>query len=340
MEILEHSTRLSRRHFMGVSLAALAVFTPFPFTFTGAKHSMNTSHFDAIIVGGSYAGLSAAMALGRSLRNVLIIDSGLPCNRQTPHSHNFITHDGEPPAAIAAKAKEQVLRYNTVTFLHGKAIKAAQQQHGFDIQTEAGEQFQAKKLLFATGVIDVMPAIRGFAECWGISILHCPYCHGYEVHGKKTGILANGDTGLEMSKLISNWTDDLTLFTNGPSTLNDEQVQKLQQHGIGVVEVEIESVERRDGTITALRGKDGSTHAVEAVYARPALRQHCDIPQELGCALTEMGFLQVDEFQKTTVPGVYAAGDNTTMFRSVAAAIAAGGKAAAVLNKELIDESF
>lgn len=301
---------------------------------------MNTTHFDVIIVGGSYAGLSAAMALGRSLRNVLIIDSGLPCNRQTPYSHNLITHDGEPPAAIAAKAKEQVLRYNTVTFLPGKATKTVQQQNGFEIQTEAGERFHAKKLLFTTGVIDAMPDIPGFAECWGISILHCPYCHGYEVRDRKTGIIANGEAGLEMAKLISNWTDDLTLFTNGPSTLTDEQVQKLQQHGIGVVEAEIERVEHNNGTITALRGKDGSTHSLEAVYARPALRQHCDLPQELGCALTEMGFLQVDEFQKTAVPGVYAAGDNTTMFRSVAAAIAAGGKAGAVLNKELIDESF
>lgn len=301
---------------------------------------MNTPHFDAIIVGGSYAGLSAAMALGRSLRSVLVIDSGTPCNRQTPYSHNMITHDGEPPAVIAAKAKQQVLRYPTITFLDGKAIAATKQRHGFTIRTEANEHYTATKLLFATGMTDVLPPIPGFAECWGISILHCPYCHGYEVRGKKTGVMANGDMGFEVAKLISNWTTELTLFTNSPSTLTTDQTQKLQQHGIAVVETNIEAATHNEGKLTALIGADGSSYPLVALYARPASRQHCQLPQELGCVLTEAGFIQVDEFQKTTVPGVYAAGDNTTMFRSVSMAIATGNKAGALINKELIDEAF
>src|SRR5690606_19368783 len=146
-----------------------------------------------IIIGGSYAGLSAAMALGRSLRKVLIIDAGKPCNRQTPHSHNFITQDGKTPAEISSIARAQVAQYETVTFLSGFAVEGKKTNSGFEIKTEKGEIFESKKLILATGVKDIMSEIPGFAECWGISVIHCPYCHGYEVRNEKTGILANGD---------------------------------------------------------------------------------------------------------------------------------------------------
>src|SRR5690606_26609566 len=141
----------------------------------------NNKHFDVIIIGGSYAGLSAAMALGRALRNVLIIDGGSPCNRQTPHSHNFITQDGEKPHIIAEKARTQVLQYPTIKFITGIAHSGFKTEFGFTITTKANETFEAKKLIFATGLKDNMPDIKGFSECWGISVIHCPYCHGYEV---------------------------------------------------------------------------------------------------------------------------------------------------------------
>ena len=182
-------------------------------------------HFEVIIVGGSYSGLSAAMSLGRSLRQVLVIDSGLPCNRQTPHSHNFITHDGEKPAVISAKAKLQVDLYKTVQFYNGVAISAIKTENGFEIKTESGLSFTSRKVLFATGVKDLLPEIKGFAECWGISVLHCPYCHGYEVKEERTAIIANGEMGFDFAKLISNWTKDLRLCTNGKSTLTLEQTK-------------------------------------------------------------------------------------------------------------------
>lgn len=169
---------------------------------------MEQKHFEVIIIGGSYSGLSAAMSLGRSLRQVLVIDSGLPCNRQTPHSHNFITQDGEKPAVISAKAKLQVDIYKTVQFYNGLAVKALKTESGFEIETESGVVFTSRKVLFATGVKDLLPEIEGFAACWGISVLHCPYCHGYEVKNEKTAIIANGEMGFEYAKLISNWTKD------------------------------------------------------------------------------------------------------------------------------------
>ena len=296
--------------------------------------------FDIIVAGGSYAGLSAAMSLGRALRKVLVIDSGKPCNRQTPHSHNFLTRDGQTPKEIATLAKEQVAKYSTVTFYEGLAVSGAGENGGFEITTQSGDVFTAKKLVFATGVRDIMPDIKGFAESWGISVIHCPYCHGYEVHHEKTGVLANGDLGFEYVKLISNWTQDLTLFTNGKSTLTAGQTAQISSHNIQVVEKEIDSFEQQDGRIRQLIFKDQSTFPLKAIYHKPAFEQHCDIPAALGCELTEQGLLKVDAFQKTTVPGIYACGDNTIAMRSVANAVAAGSFAGAALNRELVDDTF
>lgn len=301
---------------------------------------MKEKKFDVIIVGGSYAGLSAAMALGRSLRKVLIIDSGNPCNKQTPYSHNFITLDGSKPAQIAAKAKEQVLGYNTVTFYNGFAVNGFKDKDGFTIQMDSGEVFSARKLVLATGVKDIMPDIPGFRECWGISAIHCPYCHGYEVRDEPTGILGNGEYGFEFSKLINQWTKKLTLFTNGQSTLTSEQTQKLKEHQIEVNEAEIERMDHVSGILHNLVARDGTVFPVKAIYSRPAFSQHSDIPKQLGCAFTEHGHISADMFQKTSVPGVFACGDNVTMMRSVASAVYTGSMAGAMANKELIEDDF
>jgi thioredoxin reductase len=296
--------------------------------------------FDVIIVGGSYAGLSAAMALGRALRNVLVIDSGQPCNRQTPHSHNFITHDGEAPSEISKKAKGQVMNYPTVTFTNGTAVSAKRVEGKFQINIDNGESLYAKKLLFTTGVKDIMPEIEGFADCWGVSVLHCPYCHGYEVRNQPTGIFANGDMAFELARLINHWTKDLVIFTNGPSTLTPEQVQKIESHNIKIIETEIERIEHDNGQIKFLHLKDGRRFALRAIYARPIFTQHCTIPHDLGCELTEQNLLKVDAFQRTSIAGIFAAGDNSTFMRSVSLAVAGGGFAGASVNKDLIEEEF
>lgn len=300
----------------------------------------NENNFDVIIIGGSYAGLSAAMALGRSLRNVLIIDSGKPCNRQTPHSHNFITQDGETPAAIAEKAKKQVLNYETVKFHTDIATTGVKTENGFEITTEKGDTFNGKRVLFATGIKDIMPEIDGFAECWGISVIHCPYCHGYEVRNEKTGLFANGDIGFEMAKLLSNWTKDLTLYTHGKSTLTAEQTYKLNQHNIQIVESEISHLDHKNGQLQNIVFKDNSKVTLKALYAKIPFIQHSDIPVSLGCELTEHGHLKVDNMQKTNIAGVFASGDNTFPMRSVAQAVYAGSFAGAVINKDLIESEF
>ena len=298
------------------------------------------TQYEVIIIGGSYSGLSAAMALGRASRNVLIIDSGKPCNKQTPHSHNFITHDGETPAAISAKAKEQVLRYPTVTFVNGKAIKAIKTQNGFGLATQDGKNFTAKKLLIATGVKDVMPAIEGFAQCWGISVIHCPYCHGYEVKDQKTALMANGSMAEHFLPVLLQWTKELTLLTNGKAELSDAFLAKLTQHNVALIETEIKSIQHTNGYMESVTLVDGTHHNFKAMYAKIPSVQHTFIPEDLGCAINEQGYIVVDDFKKTTVEGVFASGDCTTMMRAVAMAIESGMKAATMINNEMCITAF
>jgi len=294
--------------------------------------------FDVIIVGGSYAGLSAAMSLGRALRNVLIIDSGLPCNRQTPHSHNFITQDGEKPSLIAEKAKKQVLKYDTVKFLTDLAVNATKTDKGFEITTQSEKIFSARKLVFATGLKDKMLNIKGFSECWGITVLHCPYCHGYEVKNQKTGIFANGYGAFHLSRLINTWTKDLTIFTNGKSELTQEH--EIKRHNISIVEKDIASLKHKDGVVEEIIFSDNSTCQLEVIYSRPPFEQHCKIPELLGCELTEQGLIKVDAFQKTTVDNVFACGDSSNPLRSVPFAVSTGSNTGVFLNNAITEEDF
>lgn len=301
---------------------------------------LKSSYFDIIIVGGSYAGLSAAMALGRALRSVLVIDAGAPCNRQTPYSHNFLTNDGKPPGEIARLAKDQVQQYNNVHFVQGFATTATKTPAGFELQLQTGESFRSRKLIIASGIKDLMPAIPGFAESWGISVLHCPYCHGYEVRHQTTGILANGNAGFETAALISNWTRDLTLYTNGKSFLSEQQKTKLIKHQIPVVEDEIDHLVTFNGHVQSIVFRNGTNAPINAIYARLPFAQHSSIPLDLGCELTEEGYIKTDPAHRTTFPGVYACGDNTSQMRTVANAVAMGTTTGLMINRELIEEDF
>lgn len=302
------------------------------------SNKMEDNNYEVIIIGGSYAGLSAGMTLGRSLRNVLIIDSGQPCNRQTPHSHNFITQDGKTPKEISRLAKEQVEKYDTVKFYSGHAVKGMRNKSGYKVEVQSGESFNAKKLIFATGIKDIMPDIVGFSECWGISVIHCPYCHGYEVKNEVTGILANGDAAMHYSYLVNNLTKRLSIFTNGPATFTDEQMEVLKKREIEIIELEIDRIEHKKGQITSLIFKNGSMIPLKAIYAKLPFIQHSNIPENMGCELTDQGFIRVNDLHHTNLTGVFACGDSSSLMRSVANAVSTGSIVGAIVNKELCEE--
>lgn len=296
--------------------------------------------FDVIIVGGSYAGLSAAMALGRALRKVMVIDGGKPANRFTPHSHNFITHDGRKPDEIAEMARKQVDEYVSVKRINGFVNSVEKVSNEFVVHLSSGQTFTSKKIIFATGIIDQMPDISGFADCWGKSVLHCPYCHGYEVRNIETGILGNGDYAFEFGSLISNWTHKLTIFTNGSATITAEQKAKLKSHNIPIVEDTIKALRHEQGYLKRIEFENGHSVPLTALYTRPQFKQHSEVPMQLGCQLTIDGYIQIDAAHRTTVTGVYACGDNVTRLRTVANAVSMGTTTGMMVNKDLILETF
>lgn len=300
----------------------------------------NSQHFEVIIIGGSYAGLSAAMSLGRFMHQVMVIDSGDPCNWRTPRSQNFLTQDGQAPENILAKAKAQVGKYATVTCRQGRAISAEKTQKGFEVSTEDGQKFTAKKLLFATGVRDILPDIPGFLDCWGISVVHCPYCHGYEHSQLTTAILAQGGVAFEMVKILNQLSKNVTLLSSGPAQLEDGQLKLFKRHHINIIEKNIAAISHHQGRANAIIFDDGSAIPISIIYAAPAFGQHCQLPTGLGCRRLPNGLLKIDNRQQTSIKGVFACGDCTSAMRTIAHAVAAGNISGAMINEEICAENL
>jgi thioredoxin reductase len=267
---------------------------------------------DVIVVGGSFAGLSAAMQLARARRRVLVVDSGQPRNRFAQSSHGFFGQDGQPPFAILAHARQQILSYPTVRFVEALATHASKDEHGFAVTLAGGENHSAARLILATGIADDLSAVPGLQERWGRSVLHCYYCHGYEVAGRRLGILATSERSLQAALLLPDWSEHATLFTNGALALSDEQRAALRARGVSI---ETESVVELFGEAPALTGvrlRDGRNVAIDALFTAPRTRMASPLAEQLGCEFDEGPsglYIRTDASKQTTVPGVYAAGD-------------------------------
>lgn len=333
--------KTTRREFVklcSLSLPTLAL--PMPLTLFSKYSIMEKKEFEVIIIGGSYAGLSTAMTLGRSLRETLIIDGGKPCNRQTPHSHNFLTQDGSTPKEIYEIGKSQVTKYDSIKFYDGLAVSGKRSNDRFEITTSEGDVFTSKKLVMATGIKDLMPDIKGFSECWGISVVHCPYCHGYEIRNKKTAIIANGERAFHLASLVSNLTKEIIILTSGTKDFEENQLEKLMHYDIQIIEKEISAIEHQNGQLDKIVFKDGFTENFECAYASIPFEQNSNIPHGLGCKFTEHGHIKVNFMQKTTEEGIFACGDNSSIIRSVATAVYGGNITGAMINNELTQENF
>lgn len=302
---------------------------------------MEEKRYQVIIIGGSYAGLSAALTLVRSLRTVLVIDDGNPCNKQVPIAHNLIGHDGQTPGEIKKSTKESLSSYPDFYWCTGTARHIEKKSASFAVKTKEGNTFIGHKILFASGLRDIFPKIKGFEACWGKSIFSCPYCDAYELRNGQVALLGNGKKGYEMAMLIKHWCQKVTLFSNGTTQLNDKQARKLAKLEIPVIESEIQEIYHTNGqlsTIDCLTPKTNRQQHFDAAFAVLDHEQRSTLPQSLGCKTLKGGHIKIDKFHQTTIKGVYAAGDCCSLFRSIASSIADGNKTGAFINQQLIKE--
>jgi thioredoxin reductase len=268
--------------------------------------------YEVIVIGGSFAGLSAALQLARARRRVLVLDSGEPRNRFAQFSHGLFGHDGQTPSALLAKARSQLLSYGTVSFTDGLATHAARTGEEFAVTLASGPVRTAARLILATGVRDDLAPIPGLQERWGISVLHCFYCHGYEVAGRRLAVLATSDRALQTAILLPDWSEAVTLFTNGVLSLSPEQLSELRGRGVSVEAKPVVAVLGDPPAVTGLRLDDGRIIPVDAVFTNSRTRMASPLAEQLGCEFDEGPsgrFIRTGADKQTTVAGVYAAGD-------------------------------
>ncbi|MCD2175963.1 NAD(P)/FAD-dependent oxidoreductase [Rhizobium sp. C4] len=290
---------------------------------------------DTIIIGGSFAGLSAAMYLGRGRHDVVVLDTGMPRNRFSPQSHGFFTHDGSIPSVMLSTARTQLKPYSTVRLVDGEAVSATGARDGFSVMLAAGDVLKGRRLILASGVRDILPPINGLAERWGTSVLHCPYCHGYEYADHRLGVLYAGPASLHHARLIANW-GPTTLFTNG---VDVEQSHTLATHGIAVETAPIIALHGSDGRLSHVELAPARCARLDALYIAPAIEPRSQVSSALGCAMRETpagSVLAVDDRMMTSVPGVHAAGDIAAFPSMVARAVADGSLAGAMVSQSLI----
>jgi len=305
------------------------------------------NEWECAIVGGGAAGLSAALVLGRARRRTLVIDAGEQSNRAAHGIGGLLGHDGRPPADLYAEARRELAEYPSVQVIDGQVTGA--KAHGgsaFRLDLADGSEHHARRILLAGGMRYESPDIPGLADHWGRSVFHCPFCHGWEARDQALAVLADGDRAVHMALMLRGWSDDVVVVvTNGPSGLDDDQYRALADAGVQVDERKIVEFASRDGALASVVFADGDELKREGALVASALRQRTDLAAQLGVRLAPPGpvvvdAVMVDQINRTSVPGVFAAGDVCAQMPQVASAIAAGSAAAAAIVQSLLHDQF
>jgi thioredoxin reductase len=285
---------------------------------------------DVIIIGGSFAGLAAALQLGRTRRKVTVLDTGLPRNRFAGHSHGLLGHDHKPPLEILAEARQQLERYPTIRLVNARADSISGSIDNFSVLTRDGKSFGARRLILSYGVVDQMPNVPGFAENWGSSIVPCPYCDGFEVADQHWGLVWSGPQSHNYVRLYHDWTDTLTVFADGheipPNVLAD-----LARRNITVVDGRVVEITHTEGRTATVYLDSHRNVTVDILFAHPRNKPSVSLHESLGLATVDTPFgiaVKVDERRETSIPGIYAAGDLANpLMASVTTAISQGAVA-------------
>lgn len=299
--------------------------------------------YDVVVVGGGAAGLSGALALARARRRVLVVDAGSPRNAPAGHVHNVLGHEGTPPADLLAGGRREVEGYGAVV-VDGRVAALRRADDGFRVDLHDGPSVRARRLLVATGLTDDLPAVPGVAELWGRSVLHCPYCHGWEVRDRAIGVLAPGPQGPVQALLWRQWSEDVVLLTHDGAPPSAEQRALLAARGVRVVEGEVAALEVADGTLAGVRLGTGEVMAREALVVAAHFRANAGLLAGLGVRPVEQVVhgavrgtrVPADPTGRTEVPGVWVAGNLADVTAQVMAAAAHGMAAATAINVDLV----
>ncbi|MGW2934950.1 NAD(P)/FAD-dependent oxidoreductase [Streptomyces sp. NPDC001156] len=300
-----------------------------------------TEKYEVVVVGGGAAGLSAALVLGRARRRTLVVDAGEPRNAPAAHMHGYLSRDGMPPAEFLAVGREEIARYG-VELVRDRAVDAVRDADGeFGVALASGRTVHARRLVVATGLKDEPPAVPGVAERFGRDVLHCPYCHGWEVRDLPFGVLASTPMSVHQALMVSQWSKDVTLFlhTVAEDDIPDQDLRRLAAAGVAVVPGEVARLEVDDDRLTGVRLADGTAHERSVLFVAPRAVPQTALFEQLGAELSETPFGTypvVDERGLTTVPGLWAAGNASGFAEQVVNAASRGYRAGAAINGELL----
>lgn len=300
-----------------------------------------TSHYHVIIVGGGPAGLSAALQLGLARRRVLVIDSGKPRNAAAPVSHGFLTRDNVPPREIIDAAREQLRAYPHVVVVRDTVTDAAVHGWNLSVSTAEGHIHRTRRLILASGVTDALPAIPGLAECWGVSVFTCPYCHAWDYRDQPLALLDNKPGVATIIAILRSWSSDVALLTNGPPQIEYQERMLLHKNKVALYDQPIAGFEQASGQLNRVLFQNNTHLSRRAILYHPPLASTTDLPQRLG--LLENGVFRVNpQTAQTSNPNIYVAGDMVGMFQpsTLAAAAYSGAFTAKHVNESLAMEDF
>jgi thioredoxin reductase len=295
------------------------------------------NRYDVAVIGGGAAGLSAALVLSRARRSVIVVDAGNPRNAPAAHMHGYLSRDGLPPEELLKCGREEVRHYGgeildgTVTDL------TSGDRSGFVVGLAGGQRISARRLLITTGLRDELPDLPGLRERWARDVLHCPYCHGHEVRDRRLGVIGGAAGSVRYAHIVRQWTQDLLYFT-APGTLTPAERTGLAARGIGVVEGIIDRLVIDDDQLRGVQLNDGCVVPRDALFVPPRFVPNSRLLAGLGCALDGGGWVTTDTTGRTSVAGVWAAGNVIDPRAQVITAAGAGSAAAIALNADLVDE--
>lgn len=300
---------------------------------------MPSKHVDVAIVGGGPAGLSAALMLGRCLRRVAVIDAGEHRNRKAHAIHGYLTRDGISPTDLLRVAETELMRYPTVTLQSGIVTGVDGARGAFEVRTADGAVIAARRVLLATGVIDVIPVIEGLPELFGRTVHHCPHCDGFEYAGRPIGVYGQTGFGVEAALAMLAWSDDVVLFTDG-RPLAGEDRKRCEALGVAVRDERVVRLDGRDGRLERVVLEGGAAVPRTALFLVAGQREQSDLAKGLGCEINADGVIVADEHSVTSVPGVYVAGDASIGEQLVVVAAAQGAIAATKIHASLWEEDL